>query len=209
MSPGPPQRLGDYELLERIGHGGMGVVYKARQVSLNRFVALKMLPFGRFTRDDFVKRFQAEAEAAAQLQHPNIVAIHENGERDGQHYFAMEYIQGPNLAEAVRDQPMPVNRAVRLTRTIAGAVHYAHQHAILHRDLKPSNVLLDALDQPRVTDFGLAKRLTNSEPETPNLELTLSGQTLGSPHYTSPELAEGRPHDVGPPSDVYSLGALL
>ena len=208
-APGPPQRLGDYELLERLGHGGVGVVYKARQSSLNRIVALKMLPFGRFTRDDFVKRFKAEAEAAAQLHHPNIVAIHEVGELDGQHYFAMEYIQGPNLAEAVRDQPMPVNRAVRLTRTIAEAVHYAHQHAILHRDLKPSNVLLDALDQPHVTDFGLAKRLTNSKLETPNLELTLSGQTLGSPQYTPPELAEGRPRDVGPRSDVYSLGALL
>jgi tRNA A-37 threonylcarbamoyl transferase component Bud32 len=202
-APGPPQQLGDYELLERLGHGGMGVVYKARQSSLNRIVALKMLPFGRFTREDFVKRFHAEVEAAAQLHHPNIVAIHEVGERDGQHFFAMEYVAGPTLADAVRDQPMPIARAVRLTRTIAEAVHHAHQHAILHRDLKPSNVLLDEADQPHVTDFGLAKNLRTDS------ELTLSGQTLGSPQYAPPELAEGRARDVGPPSDVYSLGALL
>lgn len=198
-----PKAFGDYCLLERLGHGGMGVVYKAQQTSLNRIVALKMLPFGSFTRDDFVKRFHAEAQAAAKLQHPNIVAIYEIGEREGQHFFAMEFVDGPNLAEVVGIQPMAETRAVRIVRSIAEAVHFAHEHGILHRDLKPSNILVDALDQPKVTDFGLAKDLSGDS------ELTMTGQALGSPSFIPPEQAEGRHDALGPRSDVYSLGAIL
>src|SRR5258708_16902727 len=150
--------FGNYELLEEIAHGGMGVVYKARQTSLNRVVALKMILAGRFARKEFIQRFRAEAEAAAKLQHPNIVAIHEVGEHEGHHYFTMDYIEVRNLAELVRDKPLSAQRAATCVRTIAEAIHYAHQEGILHRDLKPSNVLIDQLDQPRVTDFGLAKR---------------------------------------------------
>jgi WD40 repeat protein/predicted Ser/Thr protein kinase len=195
--------FGDYRLIKRIGQGGMGVVYKAQQTSLGRTVALKMLPFGPFTRDDFVKRFHTEAQAAAKLQHPNIVAIYEVGEREGQHFFSMEFVDGLNLAEVVGNQPMPEARAVRITRTIAEAVQFAHEHGILHRDLKPSNILLDPLDQPRITDFGLAKDLADDS------ELTMTGQALGSPSYIPPEQAEGRRAALGPRGDVYSLGAIL
>ena len=198
-----PRTFGDYQLIQRIGQGGMGVVYKAQQTSLSRTVALKMLPFGPFTRDDFVKRFQTEAQAAAKLQHPNIVSIFEVGEREGQHFFSMEYVDGPNLAEVVGNQPMPEARAARIIRSLAEAVHVAHEHGILHRDLKPSNILVDPLDQPRITDFGLAKDLAVDS------ELTMTGQALGSPSYIPPEQAEGRRKDLGPRSDVYSLGAIL
>ena len=138
----------------------MGVVYRARQINLDRIVAVKLLPFGQFSSEEAVQRFQAEASAAAGLQHPNIVAIHEVGEHEGQHYFSMDFIEGRTLAEVVREKPLPAKRAAAYLKTIAEAVHYAHQHGILHRDLKPSNVLIDASDQPRITDFGLAKRLT-------------------------------------------------
>ena len=197
------RRFGDYELTEEIAHGGMGVVWKARQVSLNRTVAVKLMLSGAFVQPDFVKRFRAEAEAAASLQHPNIVAIHEIGEHDGQPFFSMDYIEGQNLAQLVRDRPLPARRAAAYLKTIAKAVQYAHEHQILHRDLKPSNILIDAADQPRVTDFGLAKRLTA------DADLTLTGQVLGSPNYLPPEQAEGRHRDIGPASDVYSLGAVL
>jgi len=197
------RRFGNYELIEEIASGGMGVVYKARQASLNRVVALKTLPFGRFTRETAVRRFRAEAEAAAKLRHPNIVAIHEVGEQDGQPYFSMDYVAGPNLAEVARDQPLAPARAARFVRTIAEAVQYAHGMGILHRDLKPSNILIDALDQPHITDFGLAKNLQNGR------DLTLTGQTLGSPNYMPPEQIEGSRGQAGPPSDVYSLGAML
>ena len=197
------RRLGDYELLEPIGQGGMGVVYKARQISLDRVVALKLLPFGPFSRDDVVQRFRAEAGAAAALQHPNIVAIHEVGEHAGQPYFSMDYVEGRTLAEVVREKPLPAKRAAIYLKTIAVAVHYAHQHGILHRDLKPANILIDAFDQPRITDFGLAKRLLVDS------DLTLTGQVLGSPNFMSPEQAEGRQKEVGPTSDVYALGGLL
>src|SRR5262245_28810035 len=151
--------FGDYELLEVIAHGGMGVVWKARQVSLNRIVAVKLLLAGKFSSAEYIKRFRAEAEAAATLQHANIVAIHEVGEHEGQHYFSMDYVEGQNLAQCVGDQPMPARRAAAYLKKVAEAVHYAHGRGVIHRDLKPSNILIDAADQPRVTDFGLAKRL--------------------------------------------------
>jgi serine/threonine-protein kinase len=138
-APGKVRYFGDYELLEEIARGGMGVVYRARQVSLNRIVAVKMLLFGRFSSDEFVKRFQSEAAAAASLHHPNIVAIHEIGEHEGQHYFSMDYVEGKNLADLVRDGPLPSRRAAAYLKTLAEAVHYAHEHGVLHRDLKPSN----------------------------------------------------------------------
>jgi serine/threonine protein kinase/WD40 repeat protein len=219
--------FGDYELLEEIARGGMGVVFKARQLTLNRIVAVKLLLGGRFSHPEFVQRFRIEAQAAANLQHPHIVAIHEVGEHEGQQYFSMDYVEGPNLVQLVRDQPLPPKRAAALLMTIAEAVHYAHQHGIIHRDLKPSNILIDANDQPRVTDFGLAKRL-NPDPvgtrcgashfpveeigdaaQRVPTDLTLTGQVLGTPNYMSPEQAGGKRGVVGPLSDVYSLGAVL
>ncbi len=211
--------FGDYELVEEIARGGMGVVYKARQVSLNRTVAVKMILAGQLARETDVKRFHAEAEAAANLQHPNIVAIHEVGEQEGQHYFSMDYVAGKNLAEVVREGPLPARKAALYVQTIAEAIHYAHQRGTLHRDLKPQNVLIDAADQPRITDFGLAKRFgvpplggsdarIPAEAGTPS-ELTRSGAVLGSPAYMPPEQAAGRHAQVGPPTDVYSIGAIL
>ncbi len=202
-------RFGDYELLEMLARGGMGVVYKARQVSLNRTVALKMIQAGLLATPAEVKRFQAEAEAIAHLQHPNIVAVHEIGQHDGQHFFSMDYVAGRTLAEIVRDGPLPATRAAAYVKTIAGAVHYAHQHGILHRDLKPANIIIDENDQPRITDFGLAKKLTDSQLSTLNPQLTLSGQVLGSPNYLPPEQADPEHGTIGPPSDVYALGAIL
>ncbi len=222
--------FGDFELLEEIARGGMGVVYKARQLSLNRTVAVKMILAGHFAGSESVQRFRAEAEAAASLRHPNIVAIHEIGEHEGRQYFSMDYIDGLNLAEAVRDKPMSPRRAAACIQTIAEAIQYAHERGILHRDLKPSNVLLDSFDAPHITDFGLAKRFgvppsggaasdgssargssdaKPAEARTPNSDLTLSGQVLGSPNYMPPEQASGKRGHVGPRSDVYSLGAIL
>ena len=187
----------------------MGVVFKARQVSLNRIVAVKMLVSGQFARKEFVERSRAEARAAANLQHPNIVAIHEVGEHDGQQYFSMDYVEGPNLAQVARDQPLPGKQAAALLKTIAEAVHYAHQRGVIHRDLKPSNVLLDGAGQPHVADFGLAKRLADPELGTQYTELTVTGQVLGTPAFMSSEQAGGRRGAVTTASDVYSLGALL
>ncbi|HKQ40521.1 MAG TPA: serine/threonine-protein kinase, partial [Verrucomicrobiae bacterium] len=195
--------FGDYELLKEIARGGMGIVYKARQVSLNRIVAVKVLLFGKFSSDTFVKRFHTEAEAAASLRHANIVAIHEVGEHEGQHYFSMDYIEGRSLAEVIRDQPLPAREAAEYLKTVAEAIHYAHQRAVLHRDLKPSNVIIALDGQPHVTDFGLAKRLEADS------ELTLSGQLLGSPNYMPPEQADHTRGQISAASDVYSLGAVL
>jgi len=201
--------FGDYELVEEIARGGMGVVYKARQVSLDRLVAVKMILAGEFATPQFVQRFRTEASAAAVLHHPNIVAIYEVGVHAGQHYFSMDFVDGPSLAALVGHQPLPARRAVQYLKTIAEAIHYAHQQGILHRDLKPSNVLIDANDQPRITDFGLAKRLENAEPGTRNAELTVSGQVLGSPNFMPPEQATAKHGKVGRYSDVYALGGIL
>jgi tRNA A-37 threonylcarbamoyl transferase component Bud32 len=195
--------FGDYELMEEIARGGMGVVYKARQKSLNRVVALKMILAGKFASDADVKRFRTEAEAAANLQHPNIVAIHEVGEHEGRHYFSMDLVEGKDLARVIADKPMPAPKAAAVLKTIAEAVHYAHQRGTLHRDLKPQNVLLDPDGQPRITDFGLAKQMQNDS------NLTQSGAVMGSPSYMPPEQATGQQTEIGPASDVYSLGAIL
>jgi tRNA A-37 threonylcarbamoyl transferase component Bud32 len=195
--------FGDYELLEEIARGGMGVVYKARQVSLNRPVALKMILAGKFATEAELKRFRTEAEAAANLQHPNIVAIHEIGEHNGQHYFSMDFVEGKNLADISAGKPMDAQRAAGYVKTIAEAIHFAHQRGTLHRDLKPQNVLIDAADRPRITDFGLAKQTQRES------SLTQTGVVMGSPSYMPPEQATGRHDQVGPHSDVYSLGAIL
>ena len=198
-----PYCLGAYELLERIGQGGMGVVYKARQISLERLVAVKVLSLAALGGPEVVHRFRTEATTAGSLQHPNIVAVHEVGLAEGQHYLVMDYVPGPTLADLAKGGPLPARRAAQYLRTIAEAVHFAHDHGILHRDLKPSNVLIDANDQPRVTDFGLAKRLEKGS------EFTLSGQVLGSPAFIPPEQASGQRGVVGRRSDVYALGAIL
>jgi WD40 repeat protein/predicted Ser/Thr protein kinase len=197
------RRLGDYELLEEIARGGMGVVYRARQLSLNRIVGVKVMLSGPFSGADSVRRFQNEAEAAAALRHPNIVTIYEVGERDGTHFLAMEFVEGRNFSELVRDQPLPARRAAGYLRTIALAMQHAHECGVLHRDLKPSNILLDVFDQPRVTDFGLAKFLDRGA------EATVPGSVLGSPNFIPPEQAAGKFSEIAAPADVYSLGAIL
>jgi WD40 repeat protein len=196
-------------LLEEIARGGMGVVYKARQVSLGRIVAVKMLLFGPNARPEDIKRFRLEASAAAALQHPNIVAVHEVGVNADRQYLVMDYVDGPTLAELIASQPLPAMQAAGYLKTVAEAIHYAHEQGILHRDLKPSNVLIDSSDQPRVTDFGLAKRLTNSQLLSTNLPLTLSGQVIGSLNYMAPEQAAAKPGQVSRTTDVYALGATL
>ena len=203
LPPGGLRVFGDYELLEEIARGGMGVVYKARQISLDRIVAVKMILGGALATPDFVRRFRTEAAAAAVLHHPNIVAIHEVGAQAGQHYFSMDFVEGPNLAKLVGHQPLAAGRAARYAKLIAEAIEHAHQQGILHRDLKPSNVLIDGSDQPRITDFGLAKRLDTES------SLTLSGQVLGSPSFMPPEQAGGKRDRVGRHSDVYGLGGIL
>ena len=198
-----PHQFGPYEFIEEIGRGGMGVVYRARQSALNRTVAVKLLLSGAYSSEAALRRFQLEAEAAAGLQHPNIVGIHDYGEWEGQPYYAMDLISGRNLADLCDGRPLPAARAAEILRDLAQAVHYAHQKGILHRDLKPSNVLIDEDGRPRITDFGLAKWLDNSA------GATVSGQMLGSPSYTSPEQASGRLDKIGVASDVYGLGALF
>jgi tRNA A-37 threonylcarbamoyl transferase component Bud32 len=181
----------------------MGVVFKARQRTLDRIVALKMIRSGAFASESEVRRFRSEAQAVAKLQHANVVAIHDIGEQDGRPYFSMDYVEGKDLAQIVRQTPLSPDRAARYVQKIASTVHYAHQRGILHRDLKPANILIDAADEPRITDFGLAKQL---EAES---EITVSGAVLGTPSYMPPEQAAGKHQEIGPGSDVYSLGAIL
>jgi eukaryotic-like serine/threonine-protein kinase len=196
------QKFGDYELLEEIARGGMGVVYRARQLSLDRLVAVKTVLAG-LSSAEYTKRFRTEASAAASLQHPHIVAIHEVGAWQGQQYLVMDYVEGQSLARLITRQPLTARRAAGYLKAIAEAVQYAHEHGILHRDLKPSNILIDATDQPRVTDFGLAKRFQEES------QLTLSAQVLGSPSYMPPEQAEPKRGKVSRRSDIYGLGATL
>ncbi|MCY2952529.1 MAG: protein kinase [Planctomycetota bacterium] len=181
----------------------MGVVYRARQLSLNRIVAIKMILAEELLGPIPVERFQAEAESAARLQHPNIVQIYQVGENEGLHYLSMEYVSGPNLEQLTQSKPILPARAARYARVIADAIHYAHQQGILHRDLKPSNILVDASDQPRITDFGLAKLLETDS------KLTLSNQALGTPSYMPPEQVSPACGQAGCSSDVYSVGAIL
>jgi serine/threonine-protein kinase len=198
-----PTDFGKYELFEEIGRGGMGVVFRARQKDLDRTVALKMILSSRLASPSDVQRFQGEARAAGRLRHPNIVAIHEVGEINGQHYFAMEYIEGRNLARALREDPFDAEQAAECIIAVARAVDYLHGHRIVHRDLKPSNIQLDDAGKPYVTDFGLAKVFEIGS------EQTQSGAIIGTPSYMSPEQAAGKASQVSPQSDVYSLGAIL
>jgi predicted Ser/Thr protein kinase len=197
-----PCPFGQYELLSEIGRGGMGVVYMARQIGLDRIVAIKMILASHLASPEHVRRFHAEAKAAARVQHPNIVHIHDVGQIHGQHYFAMEYIDGQSLAARIA-QPIDLDTAVRVVAAVARAVDHLHQQGIIHRDLKPPNILLDSQGLPHVTDFGLAKVFA------PDSEITATGVIAGSPPYMAPEQAAGRSGEVGPATDVYSLGAIL
>jgi serine/threonine protein kinase/tetratricopeptide (TPR) repeat protein len=217
--------LGDYELLEEVGRGGQGVVFRARQKSLNRTVALKVIGLGQWATPAHLKRFRLEAEAAASLDHPCIVPIYEVGERDGQCYFSMKFVEGGQLDEVVRSTPISIRQAAELIAKVARTVHYAHEHGILHRDIKPGNILLDAKGKPHLTDFGLARLVESESTVTRTLEV------LGTPSYMAPEQAAGRPSQgaavslgavasaeaARPPRitgltravDVYGLGAVL
>jgi len=195
--------FGDYELLEQIGRGGQGVVFRARQKSLNRIVALKVIGLGHWATEAHLKRFRLEAEAAAKLEHPGIVPIHEVGEREGSCYFSMKFVEGGQLDEVVRRKPMSIRQAAALIGKVARIVHYAHEHRILHRDIKPGNILLDAKGEPHLTDFGLA-RLVESEST-----VTRTMEVLGTPSYMAPEQAVGNNAAISSVTDVYGLGAVL
>jgi serine/threonine protein kinase len=199
-----PQAFGDYEILREVARGGMGVVYKARQVTLDRVVALKMILAGRLAGADDLQRFLTEATAVARLKHPNIVTVHEVGQVDGQQFYSMEFVEGQTLAHKLACGPLPGRAAARYVAQVARAVHYAHRQGVLHRDLKPSNIMIDPADEPKVMDFGLAKRLGADD-----CGQTRTGAVLGTPSYMAPEQAQGRTRDVGPAADVYGLGAVL
>ena len=198
-----PAAFGDYELVAEIGRGGMGVVYRAVQKSLSRTVALKMLLRRDLASPADVARFRSEAEAAARLDHPGIVPIFEVGEHDGLPYYSMRLIEGTTLAKRLAQGPLPPREAAALLAKVADAVQAAHDGGVLHRDLKPSNILIDTAGEPLVSDFGLAKRLEDSD------SVTHTGAILGTPCYMSPEQAAGSRGDIGPTSDVWSLGAIL
>jgi eukaryotic-like serine/threonine-protein kinase len=195
--------FGDYELLEEVGRGGQGVVYRARQKSLNRILALKVIGLGHWATDSHLKRFRREAEAAASLDHSGIVPIYEVGERDGSCYFSMKFVEGGQLDAVVRREPMPVRRAAELIAKVARIVHYAHEHGILHRDIKPGNILLDVKGEPHLTDFGLARLVESESTVTRTLEV------LGTPSYMAPEQAVGNNDAIRTATDVYGIGAVL
>ena len=200
---GAPVEFGDYALLEEIGQGSQGVVYRARQKSLNRIVALKVIALGHWATEPHVKRFRREAEAAARLNHPGIVPIYEVGERDGACYFSMGLVEGGQLDAMLEREPMSIRSAVELIVKLARTVQYAHEHNILHRDIKPGNILLDAKGEPHLTDFGLA-RLVEAEST-----VTRTREVLGTPSYMAPEQAAGETAKLGKATDVYGLGAVL
>jgi serine/threonine-protein kinase len=206
-APGAMVRyFGDYELLEEIAHGGMGIVYKARQRSLNRIVAIKMILAGQLATEAEVNRFRTEAEAAGSLTHPNIVSIYEVGAHQGHHYYSMPFVDGRSLAQLVESgswRPGDGQEAARLLVQVARAVQFAHEAGILHRDLKPGNILINAEGQPCIADFGLAKRVTGGG------SLTLSGHMLGTPSFMAPEQASGKSRRPAAAADIYSLGAVL
>ncbi|WP_425617141.1 SUMF1/EgtB/PvdO family nonheme iron enzyme [Anatilimnocola sp. NA78] len=202
------QYFGDYEVLEVLGTGGMGVVYKARQCKLKKIVALKLIKVGQLASEEQVLRFQAEARAAAKLDNPGIVAVHEVGMYQGQHYYTMDYLGGGSLAKLNRDEPVASRRAAEIVRQLAETMHYAHSRGIVHRDLKPANVLLTTNGAPRIADFGLAKRLWSNDDSTGGT-MTETGQVLGTAGYMSPEQAAGKNRLILPSTDIYSLGAIL
>jgi eukaryotic-like serine/threonine-protein kinase len=203
-APTPPvERFGDYRLEVEIGRGGMGIIYRAHQLSLNRVVALKMILAGPLSSADIARRLRVEAEAAAGLDHPNVVPIYEVGEHEGQPFYAMRMVEGTNLAKALKAGPFEPRRAAALMVTVARAIQHAHERGVLHRDLKPSNILLDTQEQPHVADFGLAKIVHADS------SLTLSHAALGTPSYMAPEQASAGSKQVTTAADVYSLGAIL
>ncbi len=195
--------LGDYELLEEIGRGGQGVVFRARQKSLNRTVALKVIGLGQWASKAHLKRFRRESEAAASLNHPCIVPIYEVGERDGSCYFSMNFVEGGQLDEVVRRRPMSIRQAAEFVAKVARTVHYAHEHGILHRDIKPGNILLDAKGEPHLTDFGLARLIETESTVTRTMEV------MGTPSYMAPEQAVGNNAAITSATDVYALGAVF
>jgi serine/threonine-protein kinase len=195
--------FGDYELLCELGRGGMGVVYKARQISLNRHVAVKMILAGDFASKADIQRFHTEAEAAANLDHPQIVPIYQIGTHRGHHYFSMKLMEGGSLAQIRAQFRLRPREAAQLVYAISDAVHHAHQHGILHRDLKPANILLDSSGKPHVADFGLAR------PVGSEIGLTQSGAVVGTPSYMAPEQASGQSKRVSTAVDIYSLGSIL
>ena len=192
-----------YEILGILGRGGMGIVYKAIHLQLKRPVALKMILAGAHAASEGLARFRTEAEAVACLQHPNIVQIYEIGEQDGLPYLSLEFVDGGSLAQKLSGTPFPPRQAAELVETLAGAIHQAHQRDIIHRDLKPANVLLTAEGTPKITDFGLAKKLDGASGKT------ASGAVMGTPSYMAPEQASGKIRALGPTTDVYALGAIL
>jgi tRNA A-37 threonylcarbamoyl transferase component Bud32 len=197
-----PEAAPGYEILGELGRGGMGVVYKARHTKLNRLVALKMILAGGHASAAELARFQTEAEAVARLRHANIVQVYEVGEHEGKPFFSLEFCGGGNLKEKLSGTPLPVGEAAALVETLARAMQAAHEQHVIHRDLKPANVLLAEDGTPKVTDFGLAKKLDEAGQ-------THSGAILGTPSYMAPEQAGGQTSDVGPLADVYALGAIL
>jgi serine/threonine protein kinase len=198
-----PPEFANYEVLEVIGHGGMGIVYKARQRNTERIVALKVILTGALAGETEVRRFRREAQAVAKLRHPNIVTLFEVGHENGQHFYSMEYVEGESLLEKVRRNGLGAEEAARILRKVSEAVEAAHQEGILHRDLKPANILIDKRGEPRITDFGLAQQ------RVMRTDLTRTGMVLGTPSYMPPEQATGKTREIGVCSDVYSLGATL